>query len=144
LPGAATGELQPFSGSGAFSAIGGLFSTWTTSAAGRVAGGWLSDGPEPPGPLSQAKPPRNAADSPLCRRKISTPDGTGGPAGVGLWLRAQGLEDPAVGLVIGHSGGYPGFSSHMTWHRERDRRRRLRECQLREGRRPGRRVLPGH
>jgi hypothetical protein len=41
----------------------------------------------------------------------------GGPAapafyGFGLFVD----EDPAVGRVVSHSGGYPGFGSNMRWH----------------------------
>ena len=119
-------EPQPFSGPGAFSAIGGLFSTLTDL--GRWAD-WLADGftdgPEPAGePLSRAS--RREMQQ---LHRYSGPEnlvpagtrGTGAAAGAvtgvggyGFGLRV--LEDPARGLVIGHSGGYPGFSSHMTWH----------------------------
>lgn len=111
-------ELQPFSGSGAFSAIGGLFSTLYDL--GRWAE-WLadgfSDGPEPPGPLSRASRREMQQIHRHAGPENLDPDGTGGPAGVGGYgFGLRVLEDPAFGLVIGHSGGYPGFSSHMTWH----------------------------
>lgn len=111
-------ELQPFSAPGAFSAIGGLFST--LEDLGRWAA-WLADGfaggPELPG-------------EPLCRatrremQQLHRPAGpesleTAGPPGAGAGGYGFGLRvlaDPRRGLVVGHSGGYPGFSSHMTWH----------------------------
>lgn len=111
-------ELQPFSGPGAFSAIGGLFST--LSDLGRWAE-WLadgfSDGPEPPGPLSRASRREMQQMHRYAGPEHLDPDGTGGPAGAGGYgFGLRVLEDPVFGRVIGHSGGYPGFSSHMTWH----------------------------
>ena len=32
--------------------------------------------------------------------------------GLGLFVTA----DPALGTVVSHAGGYPGFGSHMAWH----------------------------
>jgi CubicO group peptidase (beta-lactamase class C family) len=43
----------------------------------------------------------------------------GGPAGTGAGSYGFGLmiaEDPAFGRIVNHSGGYPGFGSHMRWH----------------------------
>ncbi len=43
----------------------------------------------------------------------------GGPAGSGAGSYGFGLmiaEDPAWGRIVNHSGGYPGFGSHMRWH----------------------------
>jgi CubicO group peptidase (beta-lactamase class C family) len=118
-----TWELQPFSAPGAFSAIGGLFST--VEDLGRWAA-WLADGfadgPEAGAPLSRATrremqqlqvvagPERLESGIPAAGG-----DGYGGGiGGYGFGLRI--LSDPRWGLVIGHSGGYPGFSSHMAWH----------------------------
>lgn len=125
-------ELQPFSGPGAFSAIGGLFST--LNDLGRWAE-WLADGftdgPEPAGePLSRASRREMQQLHRYAGPENLVPEGTGGsgrtvgsggPGGSGAGVGGYGfglrvLEDPARGLVIGHSGGYPGFSSHMTWH----------------------------
>lgn len=114
-------ELQPFSGPGAFSAIGGLFST--LNDLGRWAE-WLADGfserPEPCGePLSRASRREMQQVHRYAGEENLDAGGTGagvvaGVGGYGFGLRV--LEDPAQGLVISHSGGYPGFSSHMTWH----------------------------
>lgn len=116
-------ELQPFSGPGAFSAIGGLFST--LNDLGRWAD-WLADGftggPEPAGePLSRASRREMQQLHRYAGPDNLVPEGTGGTGGSGAGVGGYGfglrvLEDPARGLVIGHSGGYPGFSSHMTWH----------------------------
>ncbi len=117
-------ERQPFSGPGAFSAIGGLFSTLTDL--GHWAE-WLADGftgaPEPSGaPLSRSSRRemqqlhRYAGPEALVDAGTSAAGQTGaaGVGGYGFGLRV--LEDPSLGRVISHSGGYPGFSSHMTWH----------------------------
>ena len=38
----------------------------------------------------------------------------GGPAGYGFGLFVE--EHPVRGRITSHSGGYPGFGSHMRWH----------------------------
>ncbi|BCW66119.1 penicillin-binding protein [Arthrobacter sp. NicSoilB4] len=126
-------EPQPFSGPGAFSAIGGLFST--LHDLGRWAD-WLADGftdaPEPAGePLSRASRRemqqlhRYAGPESLVACAAGDAGGSGGSGGSGRVAGAgvggygfglRVLADPERGLVIGHSGGYPGFSSHMTWY----------------------------
>ncbi|MEO3932375.1 serine hydrolase domain-containing protein [Micrococcaceae bacterium Sec7.4] len=118
-------EPEPFSGPGAFSAIGGLFST--LGDLGRWAD-WLADGftdgPEPDGePLSRASRREMQQLHRYSGPENLVPEGTGGSGGTGAVAGVGGygfglriLEDPDRGLVIGHSGGYPGFSSHMTWH----------------------------
>ena len=100
----------PQTGPGAFSCIGGLYSTlddlgrWTA---------WLSDAfswGADDGPLSRAS-----------RREMQTmhqltgppePDGTINGYGYGLVVQEHSVH----GTIVGHSGGYPGFSSHMRWH----------------------------
>ncbi|MEI7439066.1 MAG: serine hydrolase domain-containing protein, partial [Thermoleophilia bacterium] len=109
---------QPIQSPGAFSALGGLYSTVADLAV------WVAG-------FVDAWPPRDADDAhPLSRasRREMQQVVTAMPlqlgAGEGL-LRAQahgycfGLmsaEDLATGRTIGHSGGYPGFGSRMTWH----------------------------
>lgn len=108
-------EPQPLSPPGAFSAIGGLFSTisdlerWIR---------WLGEGFGPG--LG------NLPDSPLPRRvrremqQIHTvcPPLPGDPPGLvrgyGFGVRVEDL--PRTGRIISHSGGYPGYSAHMCWH----------------------------
>ncbi|MGG5173927.1 serine hydrolase domain-containing protein [Pseudarthrobacter sp. J1763] len=110
-------ELQPFTGPGAFSAIGGLFSTvndlgrWATWFADA-----FNDGPEEPAsPLSRASRREMQRLHVLVDPESPATAMAGSSAGgYGLGLRI--LNDPERGLIVGHSGGYPGFSSHMTWH----------------------------
>jgi D-alanyl-D-alanine-carboxypeptidase/D-alanyl-D-alanine-endopeptidase len=98
-------EAQPFSGPGAFSPIGGLFAT------ARGLSGWIA---------WQAAAWRPDADDAVlpaaARREMQTPvtpvgDG-GGAYGYGLVVE----EHPRHGVLVSHSGGYPGYSAHMRWH----------------------------
>ena len=109
---------QPIQSPGAFSALGGLYSTVADLAV------WVAG-------FIDAWPPRDGDDQhPLSRasrremQQVITAMPLQLGAGEGL-LRAQahgycfGLmsaEDLATGRTIGHSGGYPGFGSRMTWH----------------------------
>ena len=102
-------EPLPFSAPGAFSPIGGLFST--IADLGRWAG-WLASAFDPEG--------TDASDSPLSRasrrelqqvqRFVTEP---GHPGGYGFGLHTN--HYPGGELVTCHSGGYPGFSAHMRW-----------------------------
>jgi len=119
----ARGWLEvPFAGHGAFAPMGGLFSSVRDLAR------WVSG-------FSSAYPPRDgepAGDHPLrrsSRREMQQPH-VGLPATV-TWasiaaapsVRSAGYgfglvveEDPQFGTLVSHSGGYPGFGSHMRWH----------------------------
>jgi CubicO group peptidase (beta-lactamase class C family) len=97
-------EAQPFAGPGAFSPIGGIFAT-PRSLAAWVA--WLADAWRPAASdavLSAAS--RREAQSP------QTPIAGAGSYGYGLFLD----EHPRHGLLVSHSGGYPGYGAHMRWH----------------------------
>jgi CubicO group peptidase (beta-lactamase class C family) len=126
--GIATGHMRldgrwqavPFSSPGVFSAIGGLFSTvedlclWVR---------WLGDAfpareDEDTGPLCRAlrREMQQAHRAiPPTRRAV---DGANDPAviasGYGYGLVID--HDLRWGDVVSHSGGYPGFGSHMRWH----------------------------
>ncbi|WIE63989.1 serine hydrolase domain-containing protein [Curtobacterium sp. MCLR17_036] len=104
-------EPLPFTGPGAFSSIGGLFSTvadlarWGTHLASA-----FSDAPEP-GPVSPA-------DRRLMQQAMRVvppsvvPTSTRSTAyGFGLFVE----QDDRFGELVSHSGGYPGFSAHMRW-----------------------------
>jgi CubicO group peptidase (beta-lactamase class C family) len=106
---------------GAFAPMGGLFSTV------RDLAHWI-------GEFTDAFPPRNESEGahPLCRasrRELQQPH-RGLPPQL-LWpsvgavpaVRVTGYgfgllieHDPVHGTIVGHSGGYPGFGSHMRWH----------------------------
>ena len=116
LPGQPGGwTLQAPSGPGAFSAIGGLYSSVNDLAA--WAGLYLSR--EVPAGASftaadllEAQQPLNPvqagpAPAPL-RGHVSTAYGYG--------LSIESFTDH--GTVVAHSGGYPGFTTYMCWHKE--------------------------
>jgi CubicO group peptidase (beta-lactamase class C family) len=111
----------PFDPYGAFAPMGGVFScvadlaTWSAGFAAAFP---------PDGVASRAPHPLAAAS----RRQMQLPQAVtgwrapdripGGPPaapsyyGFGLFVD----EDPALGRVVSHSGGYPGFGSNMRWH----------------------------
>jgi CubicO group peptidase (beta-lactamase class C family) len=109
-------ELVP-DGHGAFAPMGGIFSTVTDLAR------WVSG-------FADAFPPRDEAGGshPLSRgtrREMqlphvaiitreagSFPDASTASYGFGLFVE----EDPVVGTIVQHSGGYPGYGSQMRWH----------------------------
>ncbi len=110
-------ELE-YSGPGAFSCIGGLFSS------GRDLARWVRW-------LASALDDRPSEAGPLCvssRREmqqivtaIPEPGGLAAAArtaeryyGYGFGLVSE--YDRRYGQFVSHSGGYPGFSSHMRWH----------------------------
>ncbi|WP_369746698.1 serine hydrolase domain-containing protein [Paenarthrobacter sp. AMU7] len=110
-PGGWTALVQP--SPGAFSAIGGLYSTASDLA---LWAHWL---------CSAFDPDRNHGEkilSSASRREMQQmhrhiPMTDGAPCtslgyGFGLYVN----HDPELGMLISHSGGYPGFSSHMRWH----------------------------
>lgn len=100
----------PFSTPGAFSPIGGLFTT-----AGDLASWarWLSAAFD--GEPAQKYDPRLSRAS---RRELQqlhrfAPGRGAHPCGYGFGLFVE--QYPREGPVISHSGGYPGFSAHMRW-----------------------------
>jgi serine-type D-Ala-D-Ala carboxypeptidase/endopeptidase len=97
-------EPQPFAEPGAFSPIGGIFAT-PRSLAGWVL--WLADAWRPDA--------SDAVLSAASRREAQTarmPIDGAGSYGYGLFLD----EHPRHGLLVSHSGGYPGYGAHMRWH----------------------------
>lgn len=117
----------PFTDPGAFSAIGGLLSSvrdiarWTH---------WLAEAQTPgnapeSGPLSRASrremqqlhrsiPRAHGLDPALGLAGSVATGGHGVAPGYGYGLFVD--EDPRWGTLVQHSGGYPGFGSHMRWH----------------------------
>jgi CubicO group peptidase (beta-lactamase class C family) len=112
----------PFDPYGAFAPMGGVFST-VADLARWVAGFAAAFPPDGDGDGNGEHPLRAAS-----RRQMQLPQAvTGWPAagrlpggppappayyGFGLFVD----EDPALGRVVSHSGGYPGFGSNMRWH----------------------------
>jgi CubicO group peptidase (beta-lactamase class C family) len=106
---------------GSFAPMGGLFST-VADLARWIA--WLSDAfpprddPEPAGPLCRAsrremQQAHRGLPAQLCWPSVDAVP-TVRATGYGFGLLIE--HDPVHGLVVGHSGGYPGFGSHMRWH----------------------------
>ena len=110
---------QPIQEPGAFSALGGLHSTVADLAV------WVQG-------FVDAFPPRDAPDGhPLSRASrremqqivtaipLQLEAGQPGALSVrsdGYCLGLLSMEDLRSGRTVGHSGGYPGFGSHMRWH----------------------------
>jgi CubicO group peptidase (beta-lactamase class C family) len=110
---------QPVQEPGAFSALGGLHSTVADLAV------WVQG-------FVDAFPPRDAPDGhPLSRASrremqqiitaipLQLEAGQQGALSVrsdGYCLGLLSMEDLRSGRTVGHSGGYPGFGSHMRWH----------------------------
>lgn len=98
----------PYSGPGAFSAIGGIFAT------PRALVQWISW-------LVSAFTEQDDHDQPLgrfSRRLMQTiqtpmPSGPGVRGGYGMGLVVE--ESDRHGTIVSHSGGYPGFGAHMRW-----------------------------
>ncbi|WP_102225740.1 serine hydrolase domain-containing protein [Acidimangrovimonas sediminis] len=104
----------PFSGPGAFSSIGGVISTGDDLSrwAQWLCEAFRDDSPER-GPLSAAsRREMQAVHCPIAPEREEALLFKG----YGFGLMAQ--TDARHGLKVHHSGGYPGFSSHMRWHPE--------------------------
>jgi CubicO group peptidase (beta-lactamase class C family) len=111
-------ELVP-DACGAFAPMGGVFSCvrdlarWVSGFAAAFPPG--EDGAGGPHPLSRAtrREMQLSQAGPLRRGPLRLA-GDSGLAGYGFGLFVE--EDRAHGRIVQHSGGYPGFGSHMRWH----------------------------
>jgi len=112
-------DEQPPDGNGAFSPMGGLFSSvadlarWVSGMAGAFPPGEEADG----GP----HPLRRASRRELQLPQLGMPPRPAGrlPGGADSGCYGFGLfieDDPVHGRIVQHSGGYPGYGSHMRWH----------------------------
>lgn len=115
----------PFSSPGAFSPIGGIFSTAEDLV--RWAG-WLADGfaGDDDGESDETATLSRASRRQMQQAHRAIPPGTASPTasslsagpvitqGYGYGLVVQ--SHPLYGRIVSHSGGYPGFGSHMRWH----------------------------
>lgn len=110
---------EPFTVPGAFSAMGGILSSISdlTEWVGSFQDSWISDSASPLGRWSRREmqePQRHARTSGSfdeATNKIKTVTTS---YGYGLIID----EDSLLGRFVSHSGGYPGFGSHMRWHPE--------------------------
>jgi CubicO group peptidase (beta-lactamase class C family) len=114
-------ELRP-DPSGAFAPMGGVFSCVADLA--RWVAGFA--GAFPPGPTDAggpAHPLSRASRREMQLPQVALPIGVDAPAvrfsgpasmsyGFGLFTD----EDREFGAIVHHSGGYPGYGSHMRWH----------------------------
>jgi CubicO group peptidase (beta-lactamase class C family) len=111
----------PFDPYGAFAPMGGVFSTvgdlarWVAGFAAAFPPG-VSDA-DGTHPLRRAS--RREMQQPQAVTGWRSPDRLpggppGSPAYYGFGLFVD--EDPVLGRVVSHSGGYPGFGSNMRWH----------------------------
>lgn len=103
-------EYLPFSGPGAFSPIGGLFST--VGDLSRWAA-WLAEAFDGTGADTAGTPLSRASRRELQQSYRFVPGRGEHPTGYGFGLFVEEYE--GIGPVVSHSGGYPGFSAHMRW-----------------------------
>lgn len=125
-PGRAVGYVEwpdglhevPATDSGSYSAMGGLLST-VSDLARWVSGFWRTwhdDVADDTHPLDRWS--RREMQEPHCWAHVGTAtDDSGTHAvssayGYGLWRE----DHSRLGRFLFHSGGYPGFGSHMRWH----------------------------
>lgn len=105
----------PLSGPGVFSPMGGLFSTPHDLA---KWAGWLAGALDPEkvqtGPLSAA----SRREMQQVHRSIAAvpAENSNPPRGQGYGFGLFIDQDPVWGTTVHHSGGYPGFSTHMRWN----------------------------
>ena len=111
--------LEPVDPYGALASMGGVFTSLRDLAR------WVDfftdafpprDDPEGPYPLSRA----SRREMQQAHRTIPPWLAAASPDTVDLQSMAYGygldvIEDLAGGRIVGHSGGYPGFGSHMRW-----------------------------
>jgi CubicO group peptidase (beta-lactamase class C family) len=110
-------ELVPDPG-GAFAPMGGVFSTVADLT--RWVSGFAGAFPPGAGDAGQPHPLRRASRRDMQLPQValppqppSFPAGSGpGSYGFGLFVE----DDAEHGRIVQHSGGYPGFGSHMRWH----------------------------
>jgi CubicO group peptidase (beta-lactamase class C family) len=111
-------ELVP-DPSGAFAPMGGIYSCvrdlarWVAGFADAFPARSDPDGDHPLGRAARREMqlPQMAipAGSPLAYR-------TSGPAAISYGFGLFAEDDPALGSITHHSGGYPGYGSQMRWH----------------------------
>jgi CubicO group peptidase (beta-lactamase class C family) len=110
-------------GDGAIAPMGGLWSTVRDLATwvGFFQDAWPprddpDDGPLPRWARREMQQLRRVDD---VRRARPRPDGPSRDIAVGYGIGLGVRHDPRLGHVVGHSGGLPGYGSHMRWLPER-------------------------
>lgn len=110
---------EPFAGYGAFASMGGLFSTvrdlarWVDGFVRAYATRQDDDHPLSRASRLEMQQVHRMIDPELTWTSIAQlPTAFVVGYGFGTFVRS----DMEFGTVVGHSGGYPGFGSHMRWH----------------------------
>jgi len=105
----------PMEPCGAFAPMGGVFSSVRDMA--RWVAGFL--GAFPPADDGAPHPLSAASRRQMQLAQVFFGSWPGFPAGGFPMSYGFGLvidQDPALGRIVHHAGGYPGFGSHMRWH----------------------------
>jgi CubicO group peptidase (beta-lactamase class C family) len=99
---------------GVYSAMGGLHSTIADLAlwVGGFIRSWTSSSDHPVDRWALREAQELARLVSVDDASATTPGATATGYGYGLYVQ----EDRVLGRVVSHSGGYPGFGSHMRWH----------------------------
>jgi CubicO group peptidase (beta-lactamase class C family) len=112
----------PMAPNGSFAPMGGIFSCVSDLAlwvSGFLAAFLAEDGQiggDHPLNITSRREMQSAQTAIPSAEFIRVPGGLSGgePANYGIGLFIE--EDPIHGVVVQHSGGYPGFGSNMRWH----------------------------
>jgi CubicO group peptidase (beta-lactamase class C family) len=115
-------ELTP-DPTGAFAPMGGVFSCvrdlarWVDGfAAANPPGGERAGDPHPLAPATRREMQQPSVTMPRAQLRFPGDPGAASQHGYGFGLFTE--ETSAWGRLVYHSGGYPGFGSHMRWHPE--------------------------
>jgi CubicO group peptidase (beta-lactamase class C family) len=110
---------EPYAAYGAFAPMGGLLSTVRDLVAWVATFLAAEDGDAVPGRVAAASLREMQRSARLVDADLGYPEPDGEPElrvrGYGFGLVEEFLPE---GRTVGHSGGYPGFGSHMRWHPE--------------------------
>ena len=118
--GAAGWEPVPYEPHGAFAPMGGVFSSvhdlslWVNGFASAFPPGGTGDGTHPLRAASRREMQLPQAVTAWRAPERMPGGGPGALAYYGFGLFVD--EDPVLGRVVNHSGGYPGFGTNMRWH----------------------------
>jgi CubicO group peptidase (beta-lactamase class C family) len=104
-------QEQPVMPYGAFAPMGGVFTTISDLA--RWVAGFMDNSEKHPLSATSRREMQRPQVPTLWERPAAFP-GDGQVTCYGFGLSVD--EDPVLGRVIGHGGGYPGYGSYMRWH----------------------------